>query len=434
MKKSSMGLWLTAGLTAACAAVEPATFERPGVRADRATRTVRVEAFATDVAAGTRTEFFLIGPRSGHAYEAVAVAKAQPSDIHAALEFIGMKPGRVVDPNRLAFWPRGERVLAFFEWTEGEGAAAVTRRARVESTIIDTRTGKPLPEEGFAFTGSRPAANEQGATAYAADEVEPFAILTAYNSPITVLDVPRQADQNALYEMQERSSEPVFRANQPLTLVLQPERPAGPPRVWDLTLRAAPGAAGALALTLTDPAAKKVLCEASDAKALQAALRPPGPERDPFLTLELDPGLTMKQAQAFHVLVEELVSTARAAIEPSHAEDLYYKAWLPNPAFRTREGRPAQPWELTIRHEGESLGGALTKVTESWNADTDTSTYQAEPYPFHSPAELRAAMDAHGPGLPVLLVFAPGDLPYRDLKAFLAPLRPTHPTVFLFVD
>lgn len=43
-------------------------------------------------------------------------------------------------------------------------------------------------------------------------------------------------------------------------------------------------------------------------------------------------------------------------------------------------------------------------------------------------------MDAHGPGLPVLLVFVPGDLAYRDLKAFLAPLRPTHPTVFLFVD
>ena len=180
-------------------------FVRPGLVADRAARSVRVYGESVRLNPGDPVEFALIAETSGKDYEAQAVSFALPSAVHEALEFIGLKPGAPVDATALRFWPRGERVKVTIEVLATNGAA--TALGRAESTVVDTRTGKPLPEAGFVFCGSRwtTATEDAGSSTdrvYAADVFSPNSIISVYNERNSVLDVPRRAAQGEVYTFQ----------------------------------------------------------------------------------------------------------------------------------------------------------------------------------------------------------------------------------------
>ena len=89
----------------------------------------------------------IIDQDSSHGYEAMLWSFAAPSAVHRALVFIGMKPGAPRDPNALRFTPKGERVNVSI-LIDGKPTP-------IEHLILDTQTGKTLPEEGWVFTGSR---------------------------------------------------------------------------------------------------------------------------------------------------------------------------------------------------------------------------------------------------------------------------------------
>ncbi|EFK96106.1 secreted protein, partial [sediment metagenome] len=137
----------------ALARTRPHLWVRPGLVADRGTRRVRVYGESTSLNLGDPVEFPLIAEQSGKDYEALAVSFAQPSDVHRALEFIGLRPGAATSPSGLRFWPRGERVRVTFDLIATNGAA--TPICRAESLVTDTRTDAPLPETGFVFCGAR---------------------------------------------------------------------------------------------------------------------------------------------------------------------------------------------------------------------------------------------------------------------------------------
>jgi hypothetical protein len=106
-------------------------------------------------------------PRGQKAHETVVTIDAKPSEVHKALEALGIKPGTPVvgeakDP------PQGPEVKIFLEFPGPDGD---TKRVPIERTMVDIQTGKPLKTLKWRFTGSvmvKPDPNKEE-TVYAAD-------------------------------------------------------------------------------------------------------------------------------------------------------------------------------------------------------------------------------------------------------------------------
>src|SRR6185295_17295061 len=146
----------------------------------------------------------------------------------AALEFIGMTPGRPVDPSANLYWPKGERVIAHVEWDQ-PGAKPndppKATRARAEDLVVDA-AGKPMPSAGFIFTGAfkiKPEAAQglpnAGQEQLATDVLDSRSIISIYNERASLLDVPRQAIQAVVYGSQKLNKAYRFAPSQPLQIV-----------------------------------------------------------------------------------------------------------------------------------------------------------------------------------------------------------------------
>jgi hypothetical protein len=106
-------------------------------------------------------------PKGQKAHETVVVIDAKPSEVHKALEGLGLKPGKPVMGGKDA--PQGPRVSIYLEVPEVDGAV---KRITMDKALIDSRTSKPFPKNTeWRFTGSvmskpDPTKNE---TVYGAD-------------------------------------------------------------------------------------------------------------------------------------------------------------------------------------------------------------------------------------------------------------------------
>ena len=120
-------------------------------------------------------EYVLVTDR-GRTHEALFVLKARPSVLDSCLHAIGLEPGtpmrfRLIEPppsdEELAAgatpWEpvpaSGPLVSITIAWTDDAG---VPRRASLESMLVDARTGQPLPERGWIYTGGRFSPLRQG--------------------------------------------------------------------------------------------------------------------------------------------------------------------------------------------------------------------------------------------------------------------------------
>ncbi len=418
------------------AETEPTQLVLPHLVADRAAKEVRIEARATGVQGHTQTEFFLIATNSGHDYEAIAVCMARPSDVHRALEFIGLQPGRPVDPEAIRLWPRGPRVWCEIEWKLPTGGV---RRVRIEETVLDTRTGQPLPKTGLVFVGSKwiPAPDGTGKV-YAADVEEPNSIASAFNLSTTVLDIPRRGAQGALYDYQVANPATVMPEGTPVTVVMRPEpRPDGTPRARDLDLHVSAG-------PQPDAHPEFRLCEGVPLRELaKGKLTDIVPSiqtlaergHDLHLTVRVAPDTPVARLRAIGALVGVLAEHPDVRIEPPPPGQLFYRAFTPDPDFRDRAQRPSQPWELRFQRTSEGQWRAiLTQVELGRDILTDQPRFYTTDYPADTPEELRRHLDAHGPGLRVIVVFAPGPMKFGDMMRFLAPLTATHPVVHVYEE
>ncbi len=402
----------------------------PGVKADRAAREVRIEARATGIRNKVPTEFFLIYRDSGHGYEAIAVTDAKPSDIHQALEFIGLQPGRPVDPAAFRFHPRGPRVDLWFETQEKDGP----RRIRVEDTIMDRRTTKGLPPEGFVFTGSVrvPRQDDPTKTDYAADVYEPNSIVSAYNLRGTVLDIPREGSQGALYDFQFVNDQSLFATNAPLTVIARPAPEVREVEVEVSLVRAPADQPDAVEAVLSGPVVKpEAALKGADLTAALDVLQKDG--RLVFLTLCIARGTPLNALGGAVAWMDPLIKKG-FALEPPPPGELYYKAFAPNPKWRDRANRPGQPWELRLRETDGKVSGTLVKVEEDRDLLTQKIVYKTQEFPVATPEALRAALDQHGPGLRVMLISAPATMTYGVLADFVRPALTTHSTVYIFPE
>jgi hypothetical protein len=88
-------------------------------------------------------------PKGLKAHETIVTVDVKPSDVHKALESLGLKPGKpAVAQDDVA---SGAALIVLLELPGEDGAP---RRVPIEKTLVDRKTGKTMPSLQWVFTGS----------------------------------------------------------------------------------------------------------------------------------------------------------------------------------------------------------------------------------------------------------------------------------------
>ncbi len=129
-----------------------------GVRVDKDKRTVTIDAkVAPRKLEYLKGEIYPIEviacwphPKGKKAHETIVTIDAMPSDVHKALEQLGLRPGKPV-MGESDTPPAGPAVKVYLEVPDVGGE---TRRVPIERTLVDMKTGKQPKGLQWRFTGS----------------------------------------------------------------------------------------------------------------------------------------------------------------------------------------------------------------------------------------------------------------------------------------
>ena len=402
----------------------PGFFSRPGVVARQADGDglwkIEIEAFTTGLGAGAIVEFPLVTLNSGHEYEALFQTAAKASDIRDAFSGVGLAPGLPASPAVFRFWPRGERVAAEVSGAGTEGAGSGDAR-KLAAFTVDENTGKPPPGgDLYAYVGG---------AGFDVDDVGPGSVVSTYNEPTTLLDVPRQAAQGDVYGSVVSAPGTPAKPFLPVKIVFSPEKRApGLPRkrVLDVALRLSSDGFSVDGAGTLQPAAA--------AAALAAARRER--KQDSYVSFSWDSAVRLREIAAAARLLSALENAEEETgvrIDAPPAGFPYYKAFLPQEEWRDRAKRFSQPCELRFAPEGK--GATLVRIDEKWAGESLEPELSTEEIPLDGPAALPAALKANSPeNLRVVLVFAPASATWGEIAPWLDAARPTHPLVQIFLD
>ena len=135
----------------------------------------------------------LPAPQGQKAHETVVTFEAKPSDIHKAVESLGLKPGKPAKGEGAA--AEGPEVKIFLDLP---GAGGLTKRLPIEKVLVDRKTAKVMPPLKWIFTGSiskQPDPNKPE-KAYGADTtgtliaIFPVTDETVFQTGLTMKDEP----------------------------------------------------------------------------------------------------------------------------------------------------------------------------------------------------------------------------------------------------
>lgn len=129
-----------------------------GITVDKVKRTVTIDAKVAPRKLPNLDQIYPIeviacfaAPKGEKAHETIVTIEAMPSEIHKAIESLGLKPGKVADVQNEKP-SEGPEMNVYIEIPLEGGA---TKRVSVNQVLIDMRTAKPLPKSvRFRFTGS----------------------------------------------------------------------------------------------------------------------------------------------------------------------------------------------------------------------------------------------------------------------------------------
>ncbi|MFT5192185.1 MAG: hypothetical protein ACI957_005235 [Verrucomicrobiales bacterium] len=415
------------------------TLVLPGLVADRITKRVDLRAETTELEKGAIIEFLLIDQTCGRGYESLLWSFAKPSDVHRALEFIGMKSGEPYHPDALRFWPKGERVNIALQQDNA------SKPVRLESLILDKRTDKALEETGFLFTGSYRLPKEAPAHggAYAADIFEPKSIASIFNMRLTVLDIPTRSPQRDVYGQLVLHPEAWFEPHTLVTLVLEQQAKDGSARAMDLKLTFQKSSAEPV--VLNEAPSGKEISKGELAQALAAFGKLTEAGHDLFVQLDFTDKLTLQQARAYAHLINAIDKDAGIRVEPPMKGQLFYEAFSPRADMLDRNERFVHPWELDLKRGddgGEPEGTLWLYRTDDNDAGDEQLT--ASHWPVKSSQSLadlirsenarRQANDEFA--VPAaLFVYADPTMAYGKVTRFIADAFPKgNGTVYLFLQ
>lgn len=422
---------------------------RPGLIADRMKRRVEVMVERTSLGADAPCEFTVIDETSDHGYEALLLSFAKPSDVHRALQFIGTEPGGAFDPGSHRHWARGESFVLSV-------VRSNTPPLRLEQLLIDRRTGRPLTERRFVFSGSKtvPAPANPLKKIYAADEFQPKSIVSLFNTPFTVLDVPGQIAKEEAYQNTIINPGHPLSEGALLTLLIEPLDRDGSKRVKDLQLLVgADGSAGGprpageaplagLRFQLKDAATalNKQDTLLSVIESLAALDRK---KHDYFLTVTFGDTVTLGQAGMLARILATIDREQGVRIEPPPPGQIYYRAFTPDRELLDRDARLFHPVELALSEKDGQASGKLLLIDSVWKKDATHSELQFIERMVAGPAEFRQELEAEADQTrkagqrarpPVMMVFAPATFSHLQLVKFLEPALRTRHLIHVYLD
>jgi hypothetical protein len=196
---------------------------KSGVAVDKVKRTVTIDCAVAPRKLPKLDQIYpleVIGtwptPKGQKAHETVVIFQAKPSDIHKALESIGLKAGK---PARGQIGKAsGSLVQLFLEIPHPEGEA---KRIPIEQAIIDTKSGKTLAPLKWHFTGSalQQPDPEKDDTVYGADLTGTLATIYPVTDD-TVLQSNLTAKDEGKYRL-ELNKEVLPREGAAVKLIIQ---------------------------------------------------------------------------------------------------------------------------------------------------------------------------------------------------------------------
>ena len=372
-----------------------------GVVADRAARTVTFLMEATGISPAEPVEFFAIGPLSDRAYESYGVTVASPAAIAAAVESIGVPQGVPADPFLARFWPQGERlVLTATPYGETNSAPIplsvllTDKHAQEEGAIL---------EEPLAYTGgARDATN----CPVAATNI-PCAVFALYTHGPSLLQMNGRFDQSTTY------GRFITGKSFPIGTLLEMKL------AWDGVTRV--------------KARAPTLSASNVAEVLQSLQADATPGCELFVTPAFDESVTLARAieiaKAFEMLDGNGLKMNGAA-----KDQFFYKAFLPDPVWRNRQGRLFQPFEIRLAADGTRT---FTFVEEDWSGDGLDPALKPKTRTLSDWSELPACLaqtGEQGGKVTVAFVFAPADTPVTKLSPIVKALTPRIGTFYVFSE
>jgi hypothetical protein len=134
----------------------PATAAEPAMTVDKDTKTITIPAKIAPRKLEYLSEIYPIEvvatlphPKGKKAHETVVNFTVTPSDVHKALESLGLKPGKpAVGEGAVA---TGPEVKVSLEIPTADGG---TQTVPIEKILVDKKTGKTMPTLKWYFTGS----------------------------------------------------------------------------------------------------------------------------------------------------------------------------------------------------------------------------------------------------------------------------------------
>lgn len=367
-------------------------------------KTVYLLAELTGVGEGYEIEFILLGNLSDRAYEGLAVAWDSPSAVGRAVEALGVPKGEAAEPLRGLPMARGERFTLSFK------PLAEKTFQPLSAYLIDncSTPAQNLFARGFPYIGGMDF-----------DDLMPAAILSAYEEPASLFGMPYAAPKSAVYGLFRAAKE--MTAGEPVVAALKWEAlKDGRARVYRHTLNLTPQA---LADTETTVDALKALS---------------ADPRDVFLDVSVDPSIPLAQVTPFAGLLLAVEEQGGFVIAPPKPGEIPLRAFLPNQAWRDRESRVFQPWEVEVsggKPKGAAPEVTLCQILEDWSVEGIDPALTRKCYPGMTAATIRDAMtrvDVNDGKVYVAFFYVTPETTVGDLTPFTDALAEPCPTQWIF--
>lgn len=396
----------------------------PFVLADKEKGEVIVWGMSTGMFLGDPVEFFVIGENSGQDYEALMTTFALPSDIHKALEWIGLRAIGPVNPNAHRFWPRGDQVRPVFELVLPGAEEVDAIPAHRWITHPDESVMEPTP---WVFVGSAmlPSAEDPEVLVYAADAFSPNSVASTFNLRNTVFDLPKQSPKSAVYGHFLRNPALETREAQPMLLRLSAVGEEESLAERELTVRVRADGISVEGWELEAPETFEALREALEANPVAVT----------WLTVDFSGDLTLGEARRAAGMLEDLeANLEQVRVEPPVPGQPYYQALFPPERFRQRARRPSQPMELHLRPTPAGRVHATVMHLEEIWGDGQRPTIVERPKPVESPEAWEAFVRGDLPLIRVLFVFAPAELTLGETLRWLGPVLDVFHIVYVYPE
>ena len=383
----------------AIAAWKAANGAPDGVAVDVTTRTVRILVEATGLGPADTAEFFAIGPLSDRSYESFFVTVASPAAIADAIERVGVPRGVPPDIAGARLWPCGEKLTLT--------ATPVSTNGH-DLAFADLLVDKAEKEEGailrapVVYTGG---ARDAAGVPYAATNI-PCAVFALYSHTPSLLQLNGQFDQSTVYGR--------FHAKKAY--------PAG--SLFELALRWD---------GRTTVLHRDVALTGTTLKDQLTSLRADAAAHDLFVRLSFGEGVTVDEATEIAQAMS-LVDGKGLKMDGPPPGHFFFRAFLPDPAWRARPGRIYQPFEVHVAADGAKK---FIFIEEDWSGEGLDPVLKPHETPLADWAELPkliAQTGNQGAKINVLFLFAPKTTPVATLTPAVSVLGDRIGTFYVFPE